>query len=82
LPKSLCVDVSQGAQGEFATFAKVLDRHHGKVFAKGVDASFRSWKSVLKAPSFMVLTHSHGTPVQAPDREGITLHNSCELVVL
>jgi len=82
LLKSLCVDVSQGAQGEFATFAKVLDCRHGKVFAKGVEAFSKPWESVLKGPSFMVLTHSHGTPVQAPGREGITLHYSCELVVL
>lgn len=78
----MCVDVSQGAQGCSPTFAKVLDRHHGKVFAKGVGAAFRPRISSLEAPSFMVLTHSHGMPVQAPGREGITLHSSCELVVL
>jgi hypothetical protein len=82
LPTSLCVDVSQGAQGDFTTFAKLLDRHHGKDFAEGVGAAFRAWKSVLKAPSFMVLTHPHGMPVQAPGREGITLRQFGELVVL
>jgi len=70
LLKSLCVDVSQGAQGDPPTFGTLLDRHHGKDFAKGVGASAGAPFAPLKAPSFMVLTHFNGTPVQAPGREG------------
>jgi len=81
LLKSLCVDVSQGAQGDFSTFAKVLDRHHGKVFADGSWPSCAAVESLLKAPFFMDLTHIHGMSAQAPGREGITLHKPCELVV-
>ncbi|MFS2124271.1 hypothetical protein [Pseudomonas sp. Pseusp97] len=79
---SLCVDVSQGAQGHFATFARLLDRHHGKDFAEGVGGIRRPAENPLKAASLMVLAYSHGMPAQAPGREGITLHISGELVVL
>jgi len=43
----LCVDVSQGAQRQFVTFARVLDHHHGKVFAEGVGGLYRATRGWL-----------------------------------
>ncbi|MBB4863403.1 hypothetical protein HNP46_002250 [Pseudomonas nitritireducens] len=81
MQKFRCVDVSQGAQGVFSAFEKVLDRRHGKVFAKGVGRSPGCSPDALEAACFMVLTQSHGTRVQAPGREAIALRRLSELVV-
>jgi hypothetical protein len=49
LQKLLCVDVSQGAQGDSATFEKVLDRRHGKLLAERSRSLFRPFPDALKA---------------------------------
>jgi hypothetical protein len=49
LQKFRCVDVSQGAQGDYATFEKVLDRRHGKDFAEHSSSLFRPFQNLLKA---------------------------------
>ncbi|MFR0692531.1 hypothetical protein ACLUTX_24275 [Enterobacterales bacterium AE_CKDN230030158-1A_HGKHYDSX7] len=81
MQKFRCVDVSQGAQGVFHSFEIVVDRHHGKVFAKGVGTSGSCPVDALKAACFMVLAHSAGTRVQGPGRGAIASCRLCELVV-